>query len=137
MTTSIDAPTLGADAPIPFPERESLLRVAEAVRHVIVQNTEIRDLLAATSRQATPATHPQAPLEPLRGSELRVLRYLATHLTAAEIASELSVSVHTVKTHMRNVYAKLDTHRRTETVQRARDLGLLAPTAIGPLPSVP
>jgi DNA-binding NarL/FixJ family response regulator len=137
MTIRIDASTLGTDAPIRLGERESLLRIAEAVCDVIVQNTEIRDLLAATSRQAPFAAPPQAPLEPLRGSELRVLRYLATHLTAAEIASELCVSVNTVKTHMRNLYAKLETHRRTETVERARDLGLLAPTAIGPLRSVP
>jgi LuxR family transcriptional regulator, maltose regulon positive regulatory protein len=68
-------------------------------------------------------------LEPLRDSELRVLRYLPTNLTAPEIASELYVSTSTVKTHMRNLYAKLSTHRRAETVARARDLGPLAPSA--------
>jgi LuxR family maltose regulon positive regulatory protein len=65
--------------------------------------------------------------EPLSASELRVLRYLPTNLTAPEIAGELSVSRHTVKTHMRNLYAKLGTHRRAETVARARTLRLLAP----------
>ena len=60
---------------------------------------------------------------------MRVLRYLPTHLTAPEIAAELSVSVSTVKTHLRNLYAKLGTHRRADTVQRARALGLLAPGA--------
>jgi LuxR family transcriptional regulator, maltose regulon positive regulatory protein len=39
------------------------------------------------------------------------------------------ISINTVKTHMRNLYAKLGTHRRAETVARARDLGLLAPSA--------
>jgi LuxR family transcriptional regulator, maltose regulon positive regulatory protein len=108
-----------------------------------MHNAEIRDLLAAARLQAASAARPQgpldpqAPLEPLRGSELRVLRYLPTHLTAAEIASELGVSVNTVKTHMRNLYAKLDTHRRTETVERARDLGLLARTTAASAPSVP
>jgi LuxR family maltose regulon positive regulatory protein len=68
-------------------------------------------------------------LEPLRDSELRVLRYLPTNLTAPDIAAELSVSLNTVKTHMRNLYAKLGTHRRAETVARARELGLLAPSA--------
>jgi LuxR family transcriptional regulator, maltose regulon positive regulatory protein len=58
-----------------------------------------------------------------------VLRYLPTNLTAPEIAGELYVSTNTVKTHMRNLYAKLGTHRRAETVARARDLGLLAPSA--------
>jgi LuxR family maltose regulon positive regulatory protein len=65
--------------------------------------------------------------EPLSQSELRVLRYLPTNLTAPEIAGELSVSRNTVKTHLRNLYAKLETHRRAEAVARARDLGLLAP----------
>jgi LuxR family maltose regulon positive regulatory protein len=67
--------------------------------------------------------------EPLSSSEVRVLRYLPTNLTAPEIAGELSVSTNTVKTHIRNLYAKLGTHRRTEAVARARDLGLLAPSA--------
>jgi LuxR family transcriptional regulator, maltose regulon positive regulatory protein len=65
---------------------------------------------------------------PLTHSETRVLRYLPTHLTASEIAGELYVSVSTVKTHMSHLYAKLGSHRRAEAVDRARALGLLAPT---------
>ena len=67
--------------------------------------------------------------EPLSNSEIRVLRYLPTHLTAPEIATELSVSTTTVKTHLRNLYAKLGAHRRAEAVESARALGLLAPSA--------
>ena len=63
--------------------------------------------------------------EPLE-SELRVLRYLPSNLSAPDIAGELFVSTSTVKTHMRHVYEKLGVHRRTEAVERARDLGLLA-----------
>jgi len=59
-----------------------------------------------------------------------VLRYLPTNLTAPEIAGELYVSLNTVKTHTRNLYTKLGTHRRAETVSRARSLGLLAPSAL-------
>jgi LuxR family maltose regulon positive regulatory protein len=87
---------------------------------------EIRNVLAG---QAPPPAGPQPPLEPLSSSEIRVLRYLPTNLTAPEIASELYVSLNTIKTHMRSLYAKLGTHRRAETVARARDLGLLAPKA--------
>jgi len=87
---------------------------------------EIRTLLAGSTPRP-PSTGPRPVVEALSESELRVLRYLPTNLTAPEIAGELSVSRNTVKTHMRNVYAKLDTHRRAEAVTRARDLGLLAP----------
>ena len=88
----------------------------------------IRSLLAAGPLSAPPVGQ-QLPLEPLRNGEMRVLRYLPTSLTAPEIARELSVSHNTVRTHMRNLYAKLGTHRRSETVSRARSLGLLAPAA--------
>jgi LuxR family maltose regulon positive regulatory protein len=66
--------------------------------------------------------------EPLSQSEMRVLRYLPTNLPAGEIARELSVSVNTVRTHIRHLFAKLGVHRRTEAVARARSLGLLAPS---------
>ncbi len=88
----------------------------------------ILDLLAG-NRPAPPPTGPRPPLEPLSDREIRVLRYLPTHLSTPEIASELSVSPNTVKTHMRNLYAKLGAHRRTEAVESARALGLLAPSA--------
>ena len=58
-----------------------------------------------------------------------MLRYLPTNLSAREIANELYVSTNTVKTHMHHLYAKLGTHGRGEAVERARALGLLAPSA--------
>ena len=66
--------------------------------------------------------------EQLTGSETRVLRYLPTHLTTREIAAELFLSVNTVGTHRRRLYAKLGVHSRQEAVNRARVLGLLAPS---------
>jgi LuxR family maltose regulon positive regulatory protein len=65
---------------------------------------------------------------PLTDSETRVLRYLPTHLTAHEIANELFLSVNTVSTHTRHLYAKLGVHSRHGAVDRARALGLLAPS---------
>jgi LuxR family transcriptional regulator, maltose regulon positive regulatory protein len=89
---------------------------------------EILGLLAG-NRPAPSATGPRLPMEPLSDSELRVLRYLPTNLTGPEIAGELYISVNTVKTHLRNLYAKLGTHTRAEAVTRARDAGLLARSA--------
>jgi LuxR family maltose regulon positive regulatory protein len=70
--------------------------------------------------------------EPLSNSETRVLRYLPTNLSVPEIAAGLSVSVSTVRTHMSHLYAKLGAHRRTEAVERARALSLLAPSSRRP-----
>ena len=75
---------------------------------------------------------PPRLIEPLSQSEIRVLRYLPTNLSAREIARELSVSLNTVRTHMRHIFAKLGVHSRTEAVTRARALGLLAPSPRAP-----
>jgi LuxR family transcriptional regulator, maltose regulon positive regulatory protein len=90
--------------------------------------SQILDRLSGRKPPSQPGG-PEPPLEPLSESEIRVLRYLPTHLSAPEIADELYVSTNTVKTHMRHLYAKLGTHRRAETIARARALGLLAPSA--------
>ena len=85
-------------------------------------------MLTGASRPSSPAGALLSLPEPLSDSETRVLRYLPTNLSAREIADELVVSWYTVKTHMRHLYAKLGTHTRHETVERARALGLLAPS---------
>ena len=99
-------------------------------RHGTAHAALIADILSllAGNRSAPPPAGPRPPLEALSGSEIRVLRYLPTNLSAPEIAAELYVSLNTVQTHMRHLYAKLGTHRRAETVARARALGLLAPS---------
>ncbi len=87
--------------------------------------TAILDVLhgsppAATEQSSSP------PTEELSPGELRVLRYLPTNLSRPEIASELSVSVNTISTHLRRIYAKLQVRDRSSAVQRARELRLLA-----------
>jgi LuxR family transcriptional regulator, maltose regulon positive regulatory protein len=74
-------------------------------------------------------TRASAPLvvEPLSPREQAVLRYLPTMMSNQEIASELFVSVNTVKTHLKAIYRKLDVADRREAVRRARKLELLAP----------
>jgi LuxR family maltose regulon positive regulatory protein len=88
---------------------------------------DIQSLLAGNG-SAPSAAGPQPLSEPLRESEIRVLRYLPTNLSVPEIASELYISPNTVKTHIRNLYAKLGANRRAGAVARARELGLLAPS---------
>ncbi|GAB3832647.1 response regulator transcription factor [Dactylosporangium cerinum] len=94
--------------------------------------TAHRALLADVVDQLRSTSSPSDDREPpphsdeLTPSELRVLRYLPTNLTRAEIANELHVSIHTVNTHIRNLYAKLGAGDRSAAVHRARQLRLLS-----------
>jgi LuxR family transcriptional regulator, maltose regulon positive regulatory protein len=63
--------------------------------------------------------------QPLTDAEIRVLTKLAERLSYAEIASELFVSLNTVKTHARNAYSKLGVNSRSSAITRASVLGLL------------
>ena len=93
--------------------------------HPMLRQT-ILDVLAGEAPRPTGA--PAAAREELSEAELRVVRYLPSNLRAPEIAAELFVSTNTVRTHLRHIYAKLDAHGRAEAVDRARELGLLAPS---------
>jgi LuxR family maltose regulon positive regulatory protein len=86
---------------------------------------DIVDLLRGTSAPSTDR-EPLSQSDELSRSELRVLGYLPTNLTRPEIAQELHVSINTVNTHIRNVYAKLGARDRSAAVQRARQLRLLS-----------
>jgi LuxR family transcriptional regulator, maltose regulon positive regulatory protein len=86
----------------------------------------LRKLLAALERDSAPAASPTAGLsEPLSERELEVLALIAAGKSNRQISSDLFVSVGTVKTHLNNVYRKLDAHSRTQALARARELKLL------------
>ena len=59
------------------------------------------------------------------GSEREVLVHVSGMLSVAEVASEMYISVNTVKTHLKNIYRKLAATHRSEAVRRARQLGLI------------
>jgi LuxR family maltose regulon positive regulatory protein len=86
----------------------------------------LRKLLAATERDAAGTARPATDLpEVLSERELEVLQLIAAGKSNRRIATELFVSVGTVKTHLNNLYRKLDSHSRTQAVARARELGLI------------
>jgi LuxR family maltose regulon positive regulatory protein len=87
--------------------------------------SDIVDLLRGESAPSSDR-EPLAQSDELSPSELRVLGYLPTNLTRTEIAQALHVSINTVNTHIRNVYAKLGARDRSAAVHRARQLRLLA-----------
>ncbi len=90
---------------------------------------ETADLLSGAAGPASAPGQPADHLEALTHGETRVLHYLPTNLSAREIAGELYLSVNTVKTHQRHLYRKLGACSRTQAVERARALGLFAPSA--------
>ncbi len=58
--------------------------------------------------------------------ELETLALLADGLTNKEIARKLDISPNTVKTHLASLYEKLEVSRRTQAIQKAKDLALIA-----------
>ena len=74
-------------------------------------------------------------IEPLSERELDVLRLLGTDLDGPAIARELMVSLNTVRTHTKNIYAKLGVNNRRAAVRRAAELDLAAnPQPVTPDP---
>jgi len=64
----------------------------------------------------------------LTTAELRVLQYLPTNLSQADIGTRLYVSRYTVKTHCESIYRKLNVNCRSDAVDAAREIGLLVGT---------
>ena len=108
------------------PPMASLLRAA--AKHGIAPSY-VRRLLAARQHdrgQRAPAS--QGLIEPLSERELDVLRLLGTDLDGPDIARELVVSLNTVRTHTKNIYAKLGVNNRRAAVRRAEELDLMSRT---------
>jgi LuxR family maltose regulon positive regulatory protein len=82
-----------------------------------------------SDRPAEPVAEPRAKyelIEPLSARELDVLRLLGGDLGGPEIARQLFLSVNTVRTHTKNIYAKLGVNNRRAAVSRGRELNLMA-----------
>ena len=86
-------------------------------RHQAAHGALLADILDVLHGSSPAATEPSSvpPAEELSPGELRVLRYLPTNLSRPEIAGELSVSLNTVSTHLRSIYAKLQVRDRSCT----------------------
>jgi LuxR family maltose regulon positive regulatory protein len=103
------------------PPMASLLRAAAKLR---IAPGYVRRLLAAINKTEDGTTASQGLTQPLSERELDVLRLLGTDLGGPEIARELIVSLNTVRTHTKNIYAKLGVNNRRAAVRRARELDL-------------
>jgi LuxR family maltose regulon positive regulatory protein len=120
--------------------RRTVLGGGLAPRH----RAAVRDLIVAAPRGSRSdyalglvrGSEPPAPADPRRATsgvelvdpltpaEQRVLFYLASSLTVAELARQLGVSPNTVKSQMKSIYRKLAVGSRDAAIERARELGL-------------
>jgi LuxR family maltose regulon positive regulatory protein len=73
----------------------------------------------------SPTSSAPALIEPLTSQEQRVLHLLAKGASNQQIATQLVISLVTVKKHMTNVLGKLGAANRTQAIVRAREYGLL------------
>ena len=100
-------------------ETEQVLELRPDLGTVVEEARELHDRVAATSGPGG------AWAMSLTGAELRLLPYLATHLSFPEIATRLFISRNTVKTEAVSIYRKLGVASRSQAIERAAEVGLL------------
>ena len=111
-------------------ETERVLERRPDVGSLAKEARELRERVAATSSPAG------SWAMSLTGAELRLLPYLATHLTFVEIGQRLYLSQHTVKTEATSIYRKLQASSRSTAIERAVQVGLLESTIYPPRPNL-
>ena len=107
--------------------RQALRRDAELAHSYqrLLAPTPCQDQLPAPLNASAPGQPAIVVVEQLTEREREVLRHLSDMLNTAEVASEMYISVNTVKTHLKSIYRKLAASHRREAVRRAQQLKLI------------
>ena len=100
-------------------EVDEVLKLRPGLGILVGEAEALRARLAQVRGSAVPGA------SALTAAELRLLPLMSTHRSAPEIAAELYLSPHTIKSQLRSIYRKLDASTRNQAVTRARELGLL------------
>ena len=138
--SDIPSALLSLERALSFAEPESYVRtfVGEGapmealLKRVKVEDERIKEyihkLLTSFGEKETRTSSltPQPLIESLSERELEILQLIAEGLTNPDIASQLYLSLNTVKAHTRNIYGKLGVNSRTQAVAKVRTLGLLS-----------
>jgi LuxR family maltose regulon positive regulatory protein len=107
-------------------EGEAMVELLNAVDAGGTVSGYAESLLAAAGSRVGGRPRAQGLVDPLSERELDVLHLLGSELTGPEIAGELVVSLNTVRTHTKSIYAKLGVNNRRAAVRRGQELHLLA-----------
>jgi len=100
-------------------EVDDLLRRRPGLGTLVAEAEVLQAQLASQRGSSVPGA------SALTAAELRLLPLLATHLSFPEIAEELFLSRHTIKSQAVSIYRKLGASSRNQAVSQSRDLGLL------------
>ena len=127
LLVTVTAPRIENTPPTPAPPNVSSggSAATSAAESDSVADTVVEPPAGTVTDDADSARFPRDGASALTAAELRLLPMLATHLPVPEIAADLFLSPHTIKSQMKSIYRKLDSTSRTQTVTRARELGLL------------
>jgi LuxR family maltose regulon positive regulatory protein len=104
---------------------KALLDEADAFRGPATRSVVLDEAYERARQRVTRSGALSAGVEVLTAAEVRVVQYLPTHLSFPQIAQELTLSPHTVKSQAMSAYRKLGAHTRGEAIRRAREIGLL------------
>ena len=99
-------------------------RKVQPVSNLLIRQS-FRDALEHFEFAFTQRFDQSSLVEPLSERELEILQLIAEGLTNRQIADRLYLSINTVKAHARNIYSKLGVNNRTQSVAKARVLGVL------------
>lgn len=105
--------------------------ITQAIHRLIAGESPISSAIARhllRRFQPSPAAPPAAGAPPLTPRERQVLQLIAKGLSYQRIAETLAMSPHTVTTHIKQIYRKLEVNSRGEAVFEALQLGLLPPS---------
>jgi LuxR family maltose regulon positive regulatory protein len=105
--------------------RHLMREIDEILLHRPEMGTLLDEVAAVRETFSASAQLGESGAAPLTGAELRVLPYLQTHLTIAEIGDRLFVSRNTVSSEVTSIYRKLGVSSRNDAVERATSVGLL------------
>lgn len=98
--------------------------ISPTIARKVLNRFRTQPAAAAAAAHADAAAAPGDP-SPLSARETDILRLVSKGLSCAEVGEHLSISTHTVVTHVKNIYRKLAVHSRAEAVFEASQMGLL------------
>jgi LuxR family transcriptional regulator, maltose regulon positive regulatory protein len=123
--------TLDANRAAPIIDEAIGLALETGYLRVLLNVPDIQPLLANSDHPQISALlrgggrTPVSPFEPLTAQERSVLVLLAQDYRYAQIAQELTISINTVRTHVRHIYRKLGAQRRGQAIECAKKVGIL------------